>query len=522
MRPIPTFGLVRAAVAALSLAVVHGPAHGQCLESLGVQRGSASAVGDGMGEALSASATWMAAAAPYANGNQNRTGLVYMFRREGPRWVERQILSDPRGRENDRFGATVSVGPDRMLVGVPLIDLGATSTGAVVVYALSGQQWVFESIIRAPQPTEFSEFGEHVILDGDFAYIGTPSDDVIGTNFGSVYVFQRDGANWNHVDTLVNPEPEIHDLFGSSIALAGDLLIVGAAGDNGVGDRTGAAYIFRLIDGQWTLEARLAASDGGEFDWFGWTSAIGPDWALVGAFQHNEERGAAYFFHRDGENWVEHSKVVSTDPTRLDNFGEHVSLSGDLAIVAEPPNAINYSGRLFLYRLDGESWTLERELTDIDTGHDDNRFGASHWLDENSLFVKASKNIPFFRFDAVAMYDRNGRCGPVLSVTANCPSPEMVDVTVRWTGSTPNGRIAIIHAGERGFFYIPGNYACAGTWLGLTAQQATIAYQGTSGPNGGRVIDSRVSRLLCGTYIQLIDLETCLPSNVARLDRSYN
>lgn len=522
MRPKSTSILMSAAGAAVLLFGAHASVLGQCLESLGVQRGSASAVGDGMGQALSASSTWMAAAAPYADGNEQRAGIVYMFRREGPRWIERQILADPRGRENDRFGASVSVGPERMLVGVPLIDLGATSTGAVVVYALSGQQWVFETVIRAPQPTEFSQFGDHVILDGDFAYIGAPSDDAIGTNFGAVYVFHFDGINWNHVHTIVDPDPQIHDSFGSSIALAGDLLIVGAFGEDDFGESSGAAFIFRLIDGQWTLEARITASDGQASDWFGRASAIGPDWAIVGADHQNEQRGAAYFFRREGANWIEHAKVMSNNPSRNSNFGDKVSLLGDLAIVAEPGDRVNSHGSLFMYSLDGETWSLERRLVDIDTTHEENRFGSSHWLDENSLFVRAGQSLPLFVFDAVAMYDRNGRCGPVLSATTTCPSPEMIDVTVRWTGGTPNGRIAIIHAGERGFLYIPGNYPCAGTWLGLTAQRATIAYQGTSGPNGGRTLDSRVSRLLCGTYIQLIDLETCLPSNVARLDRTIN
>jgi len=106
--------------------------------------------------------------------------------------------------------------------------------------------------------------------------------------------------------------------------------------------------------------------------------------------------------------------------------------------------------------------------------------------------------------------------GPRLSIDATCPSggPNRIE----WSGATPGGQVALIFARNTGSFIIPNNYPCAGTQLGLGANQIQLAWQGGAGANGSRTLNTTAGPGACGGYIQLLDLTPCATSNVARIE----
>ncbi len=94
------------------------------------------------------------------------------------------------------------------------------------------------------------------------------------------------------------------DFFGASVAISGTIAIVGAPGDDDNGNATGSAYLFDISDPANSIQiAKLLASDGAPFDWFGFSVAISGTTAIVGALfddDNGSESGSAYLFDAAG------------------------------------------------------------------------------------------------------------------------------------------------------------------------------------------------------------------------------
>ena len=190
--------------------------------------------------------------------------------------------------------------------------------------------------LTADPPVEGSSFGYSVALAGDRALIGAPGNGDAGTDSGGAYVFEFSGGTWTQTATLTASDTAEDDLFGWSVALDGDRVLVGAVGDGDAGDFTGSAYVFDLRNGEWTETIRLTASDAAERDYFGHSVALSGDRALIGAFGDDDAgslSGSAHVFELAAGEWTEAAKLTASDAEEGDRFGGSVALAGDRALV---------------------------------------------------------------------------------------------------------------------------------------------------------------------------------------------
>jgi len=144
------------------------------------------------------------------------------------------------------------------------------------------------------------QFGDSVAVDGDTIAIGADEDDDKGDKSGSVYIFSRKDTTWTEQAKLTASDGTSGDNFGESVAISGDTLVVGA--DQGPSDGPGSAYVFKLVNGVWTEQRKLRASNGASEDKFGDTVAISGDTVVVGADQddqNGEDSGSAYVYNLD-------------------------------------------------------------------------------------------------------------------------------------------------------------------------------------------------------------------------------
>jgi hypothetical protein len=187
-------------------------------------------------------------------------------------------------------------------------------------------------------------FGNWVSLDGNTAIAGAPYTDVDGrAEQGAAYVYYRDqgGPNaWGQVARLIASDGEAYDYFGS-VALSGDTAVVGAfkATVNGQWWQ-GAAYVFYRNQGgpdAWGQVAKLTASDGAATDFFGAAVAVDGDTIMVGANQWYSKPGAVYVYFRNqgGQDaWGQVVKLTASDVGGNEYFGGAVTLDGDTAVIA--------------------------------------------------------------------------------------------------------------------------------------------------------------------------------------------
>ena len=336
------------------------------------------------------------------NGDQSdnslgSSGAVYVYGRSGGVWSLQAYLKASNPDALDRFGhaVTLSADGDTLAVGALGEDSGAvgvdgdqtsndaSGSGAVYVFARSGNLWSQLSYLKSSNSEAADRFGHALAMnaDGTVLAVAAPGEDSAATGVdgnqsdnsatgstnpdtsgaGAVYVFVDSNGQWVQQAYLKASNTDADDLFGSGLALsaAGDWLAVGArredSGERGVNqpnesDNTaedaGAVYVFNSVAGQWAQRAYVKASNTEGVEFFGTAVAISADgrWLAVGA-EGEDSRGvgingdpsqplkglnigAAYVFGRDQQtdDWSQYSYVKAPNSDQ-DSFGFGRSMS---------------------------------------------------------------------------------------------------------------------------------------------------------------------------------------------------
>ena len=214
-------------------------------------------------------------------------------------------------------------------------------------------------------------FGASVAISGDLAVVGSPEDDDRGANAGAVYAFRREGAEWVEEDKLLAADGAPGDFFGFSVSIAGDAVLVGAWGCDDRGTNAGAAYVFRRDGPGWNEEAKLTASDGATDDQLGRSVALDTDVAVVGAPRadhHGDDSGAACVFRLIDDAWTEDGRLLPAESVAGDLVGHAVAARGGVAVIGAPGCDVDApdAGAAFVFRYDGEEWAEEARLVASD------------------------------------------------------------------------------------------------------------------------------------------------------------
>jgi FG-GAP repeat len=241
-------------------------------------------------------------------------------------------------------------------------------------------------------------FGTSVSISGDRIVVGAPGDGD-PHNKGKVYIFERGNGIWNAVATLVASDGEPNDQFGHSVAASGDRVVVGAPGDDDKGFASGSAYIFERSSGgetRWRQVIKLLAGDAAPGRQFGQSVSISGDLVVIGSQLDDDSArspGSAYVFERNQggpDKWGPGGKLTASHGTRSNAFGSAVSISGDFVVVGAPgdSSAGFSSGAAYLFQRKDNRWAEAAKLTASDTAAGDN-FGNSVSIDGNEVVIGA-------------------------------------------------------------------------------------------------------------------------------------
>lgn len=282
-------------------------------------------------------------------------GAAYVFERTDGSWTQRAKLVASDGEVGDQLGWSVALDGDVALAGAFRDDDNGDRAGAAYVFERSDGSWGQRAKLVADDGATRDKFGETVALDGDVALVGAPWDDDDGRQSGSAYVFERSGGSWRQVVQLAAADADPNDFFGESLALDGTTALVGAPrADDGDVVEAGAVYVFARSDGRWSQRAKLARSDGADNDSFGESVAIAGDTAVVGVPGDDgptEDVGAAALFTRSDGAWTHEADLTASDGDHLDYFAQSVALDGDAAVLGTSydDEAGNRSGSAYVF-----------------------------------------------------------------------------------------------------------------------------------------------------------------------------
>lgn len=196
--------------------------------------------------------------------SQLRTSVVFVYQRTDEGWTFLQQLASPTGDDEAKFGDALAVQGNRLVVGAPEANGGATNSGAAYLYEWEDSAWTFKHTFLYPESNAYEHFGASVDIDGDQLLIGSlmhvfdPEEGPVGT----AHVFVHSGATWFHAAMLSSPYTERNDFYGESVGIAGDLAVVSAVrSDHSNATDAGSVHVFRQDNGFWREVYRLLPSE---------------------------------------------------------------------------------------------------------------------------------------------------------------------------------------------------------------------------------------------------------------------
>ena len=284
-------------------------------------------------------------------------GAVYVFRTTdgGATYDEVAKLTAADAAADDSFGGSVAIDGDTVVIGAT----GASTGGAVYVFSTSDGGVTYDQVAKltAADGAADDEFGDSVAIDGDTVVVGANQYSKSGST-GVAYVFRTtDGWASNTEIKLTASDAAVSDLFGTSVAIAGDTVVIGAWGDQDAGLMSGSAYVFRTDGGGATYDqvAKLTADDGAAYNSFGISVAIDGDTIVVGAYTplFATSPGRAYIFQTDngGATYDQVAKLTADDGATGDQFGMSVAIDGETIVIgaSRDNDGGTYSGSAYVF-----------------------------------------------------------------------------------------------------------------------------------------------------------------------------
>ena len=301
------------------------------------------------------------------NGMSSGSAHVYVRQGNGA-WSQAQKLIGSDTTGNDNFGISVAISGDVLVIGARNTE---NEGGAYIYERQPDGSWMEASKVYASDAQINYDFGDKVAVSGDTVLVAVrKGNQALGSFVGSVYVYERDASGeWVETDIVTASDAAEGDSFGINVAISGDIMVVGAYGDDDNGIASGSAYIYeRDAGGCWCTETKLMAPDGASGDEFGFSVDVDGDRVIIGARQDNivnkPDVGSAHIYERNDEGtWSHIHKMTPADGEVGDLFGHRVRISGDTAVIT---SILDGDGSASVYigeqQADG-GWSLVRKLT---------------------------------------------------------------------------------------------------------------------------------------------------------------
>ena len=321
-------------------------------------------------------------------------------------------LLPPDPQAGDRYGVSVAVDGGLAVVGAS--DVNLSSTGKAYVYRLTGGAWTVEDVLTPVDGFAGDRFGTSVSVEGDTVVVGAPSHGPKG----AAYVFERSTdpgggpPTWNIAANLTALGASSGSQFGHSVSVHGDALAVGAYADDSLADQAGAVFLYRRGPLGWMLHEEIVPFDVDAGDRFGFSVDLYGEYLIAGCTYDSDlafHGGSVYAFRFDGSDWEQDGKLIFSAGTAGGQLGHDVEFDrtsspdeAPLAVVSAVgqvgPGGI-LGGRAYVWQRSPAAgpvpshWKVLSNLS-ASNAADGDRFGSSVSVHEGRVLVGAPLSSP--------------------------------------------------------------------------------------------------------------------------------
>ncbi len=366
------------------------------------------------------------------------SGRVYVYDLAGATpTVHTLAINNPTPGASDSFGISLALEGNTLVVSSTGDDTGATNAGIAYVFDLgSGTPSTPVHTINNPDPLANENFGGSITLSGSLVGIASSTNMVSGVAAGSVHLYDlSSGTPTVPVHTIDNPTPQANDFFGSAMTLQSTRLVVTASRDYFNGAQTGSAYVYDLASGTPTVPVHTLNNPApATQDFFGTSVALSGNRILIGASQDDlaaPNSGAGYFYNLSSATPTVPVLTLAHTTAAADNhFGQAVAVSGSLVAVGLPDDDLVGidAGTVAVYDMNSATpgtpvLIIDNLLTDINS-----RIGASIALEGTRLVVGAPNAFtPSIRAGLAYVFDLSSATPKVPVLTMLNPTPVASD-----------------------------------------------------------------------------------------------
>jgi len=261
--------------------------------------------------------------------------------------------------------------------------------------------------IRADDQSNYNYFAKAVAINEDYILIGASGNTMSGESVGVAYLYKKEtNGTILQIAKIEASDVEAKDLFGSSVAMSGDYIVVASPEEDTNGSNAGSVYIFKRNSdtiNDITQIAKIQGNDAHENDHFGNSVAISGDTIVVGA-QHNDNTGSVYIFkiNTDSSNDViQIAKIKSDNPKASDHFGISVAILGDYIVVgADTVEGVEKGeGRAYLFKRLSDNLNDVSQIAEIKANDPSENalFGYSVMMSGDYILVSGGKGVYLYK-----------------------------------------------------------------------------------------------------------------------------
>ena len=451
-------------------------------------------------------------AGSWEDGSFTDEGAVYIW--EDGSTLPDQTLNLTSTQDFQRFSSPLASYDSLLAIGVST-NLSLDDQKVYLYKIDATGEYVSETTVNPDYP--FSSMD----LNNDYLVAGAPDADVGTQNSGIVEIFKNDGGVWS-LDTTLHPIFDEGVLFGSSVALNDSTLLIGARSD-AVGNGGGSAYFYELnSEGKWGLVSYVFSDSLSSGDAFGHDVSVSGDFAIIGAFATDivgTSSGAAYLYKRVDGKWFEVSQITQESPVSRDYFGFTVAIEDSMVVIGayqDDEAGGTDPGAIYIYELGklAISWVGGTLGSETDWATASNWSGGEVPTATDVVEIPATSNDPEINTDPEVL-DVTIASGATLTVSSGGALAIYGEATVDGTytvkrNSTGNAGLSIVSSplsdasvddlsADYAYAFDGTSYSTAsgsmnpgeGYFIGYDASSPEISLSGT--PNTGDVDKTVVS-----------------------------
>ena len=356
------------------------------------------------GSRMSSNGQWLAIGADYEAVSDSGEGEVYLYTKNNTGWVLQQVVRAPDGFVGNHFGLPVVLGQRKMLIGAPLDTEGGANSGAVYVYRLEINEWVYEGKIISPSQNPGALFGLSLCFGADEneIIVGAYFESLVSQTSGATYVYRRVNGEWSYLQRLAIPDDQPAAYFGRSVAVSGLNLIVGASGYRAASNQSaqGAVVLYQrdIEEWTWTLKELVLPPQSAAFQTFGEWIDVSGSIVAVGSpgFTEGIGRGLVNTFTIDPAGQLIHTHRIDPPASECDLFGFPCTFSpsGRYMMIGSSTASFELEdeGAAYIVQSTPSGWERPVRLVPSQSGEKD-FFGLSAAFSENEdeIFVSSPR-----------------------------------------------------------------------------------------------------------------------------------